>query len=39
MNEKTEMLHKLCKALTEELDEYSKKIEKIWRPWTSSPTP
>lgn len=28
MNEKTEMLHKLCKALTEELDEYSKKIEK-----------
>ena len=28
MNEKTEMLHKLCKALAEELDEYSKKIEK-----------
>lgn len=28
MNEKNEMLHKLCKALTEELDEYSKKIEK-----------
>lgn len=26
--EKTEMLHKLCKALTDELDEYSKKIEK-----------
>lgn len=28
MNEKTEMLHKLCKALTEELEDYSKKIEK-----------
>lgn len=28
MEEKTEMLHKLCKALMEELDEYSKKIEK-----------
>ena len=28
MNEKTEMLHKLCRALAEELDEYSKKIEK-----------
>ena len=28
MDEKIEMLHKLCKALTAELDEYSKKIEK-----------
>ena len=28
MDEKTEMLHKLCKALMEELDDYSKKIEK-----------
>lgn len=28
MEEKTEMLHKLCKALMEELEEYSKKIEK-----------
>lgn len=28
MNEKTEMLHNLCKALMEELEDYSKKIEK-----------
>lgn len=28
MEKKIEMLHKLCDALTEELDEYSKKIEK-----------
>lgn len=28
MDEKIEMLHKLCKVLTAELEEYSKKIEK-----------
>lgn len=28
MNENTETLHKLCKALLEELEDYSKKIEK-----------
>lgn len=28
MDKKIEMLHKLCEALTEELEEYSKKIEK-----------
>lgn len=28
MDEKIEMLHKICKALTEELEDYSKKIEK-----------
>ena len=28
MDKKIETLHKLCEALTEELDEYSKKIEK-----------
>lgn len=28
MNEKTEMLHKICKSLMEELEEYSKKIDK-----------
>lgn len=28
MDENTEMLHKICKALMEELEDYSKKIEK-----------
>lgn len=28
MDKKLEMLHKLCEALMEELDEYSKKVEK-----------
>lgn len=28
MEEKTEMLHKLCKAIMEELEDYSKRIEK-----------
>ena len=28
MDKKVEMLHKLCEALTKELEEYSKKIEK-----------
>ena len=28
MSEKIEMLHKLCEALTEELEDYSKKIER-----------
>ncbi len=29
MDEKIEMLHKICKALMEELEEYSKKIERV----------
>ena len=28
MNEKTEMLHKLCEALTGEMEEYAKKIDR-----------